>query len=559
MDVINLPRTLITIRNISMILYLQRLNNCINPNYNSHINDKTNSFEIINSFVTYLNDHEADKFSTNSLTYCLMNNNVLYDKNSVNINYNQKFKKILFDHIIHSVIFNEYGNIYGFLAYHVLISNNDYSLDVFLENVKLSLTSMKIRTIKLDELVIERIFQKTIVPLFPQLRNNLSLYSMDLIYSHAGCRYLYSYTNTNSKKTKHIQNDYFDKCLEMGLEIQQLATNGIIKKLWLKTFALPAILHYVYVNKKYIHNVNMIKEIISKPNHWSTAYEFLFSYLNNSEELLKKAKETDPKYQYYLAVLNFKNDTTLAEQELMDKCEFSNETQLNNEIDNYINNSTNYICSSSKNLVPLERIRKEQLSNILHKYFQFKMVTDEEINNNLMFDRYEISGKTFVDCKKELNSKTEINFYNQHNILNHNENTYCLSLLYSCIVGFIERNDSPNNCPIKLSNKKQIQILMQFDQIYQQFTTNRTRILLSQYGTTLKTISLISSIQKLLNNEKLYLTLKKINLTNNETFGKLGLPILSGIDCGLEIQSIHNKRDKYIMNRFKYTIKRNWQ
>ncbi|XP_051175731.1 uncharacterized protein LOC127290931 [Leptopilina boulardi] len=557
MEIANLTTTLNTIQIISITTYLHRLSSFMHLSYNLNVNLKNNNFAIINSLVNYIKIYGDHDDNTNFLTHYLLNDNVYYDETiEKKIKYNVIFKKVLFDYIIHKVIFNDFGNVYGFLAEHVRKLENYQSIDNLLKYVKLTLTYMRCETnnqkIALHELTIRRIFYETIVPLFPKVRKNLSLNSIDLIYAQAGCRYAYSschhyyYTYTlGNELNDDDENGLFDKHIEIVMAIKQLIGNGIINKLWIKIFALPAILNYVHDNRETLEDIEM-KVIISNRHYWMKAYRYLFSYLQNADELIRKTKAVDPKYQYYLAVLNFKNYTTLAKEELKTKCLITNETQLQNEIDKYINNTSNYTCLGIKNLPPLTEIYDEQFNDIMDKYYQFRKEINKE-TNVIKNRRFEINGEIFVDCK-QLSEKTV-------------NNLHCLSLLYSCIVGFIEGNpiNSINNCPIRGAIR--IKHNTKFDDISQEITTIQTRNVLSKYGTTIKTLAVMSSCQMIVNDKQIFSQLNKIDL-KNITFFELGIPQLLGIDHGLEINSMKSSNDLIkigilltnIKNKFFYFI-----
>ncbi|XP_051175733.1 uncharacterized protein LOC127290933 [Leptopilina boulardi] len=549
MEVANLTSTLHTIQMISIATYMQRLSNFLHLSYNLNVNDKNNSMAIINSFVIYLNTYEKNDIDTNFLTYWLLNDNVYYDKaNDINIKYNSMFKKMLFDHIIHHVVFNDYGNVYGFLAEHVRNSESLPTLHNLFENVVLSLNFLRIRSQNsLSDKVIRKIFNKIIVPLSLELKNNLYINSLDFIYAQAGCRFSYLINRENSIPnswlTDNERRNIFQTYLEIGLAVKQMASYKIIDKLSLKIFALPALLNYVYINKEKLRDIEMTT-IVSDKNHWTNAYDNLFSYLHNSNDLIIKTKAEDPKYQYYLAVLHFKNYTTLVKEELTKKCIFAHGTQLENEINKYINNTANYTCLGSQNLLPLEQFFKEQVNDMLHKYYQFKIKEEEEKNETITIDRYEINNKIFVNCK---------NLSEDENILE-TEHKYCLSLLYSCIVDLIEGNPinllTNDNCPI--SGGIHINEVTKFYDLIQHLTTIKTRNEFSKLGTTIRTIALMSSILRILRDEKTFWRLKNINIKNN-TFVELGIPNAAGINHGFEIHSIYSPNDVFLI---EYLIKK---
>lgn len=548
MELANLSNSSL-IETISIVTYLQRLSNYMHLSYNLKLNDANNSFAIINSFVTYLNTHGTQEVYSNFLTHWLLNDNVYYDEeNNKNIKYNKDFKKLLFDHIILTVVFVDYGNIYGFLAYHVQRTNLHQSVDTFLQLLKFSLTKMEFKTKKLNDLTIGRIFHDIILPLFPESFRNLYLNSLNFIYTQAG-HYFYR-SNFRKAQYKLISNlkkqnitglREFDKFYKTALAVEQLSISGIIDAGSLKIFALPAILHYIHLERKKVI-FQKIKYIVTDPKHWKIAYHYLLTYLQSVHDLVNLTKNADPKYQYYKAVLNFKNYSTLAKEELRDKCDFSQETRIDFEVSKYLKNPSLYSCLGSKKLLPVEKIYRTQTSNMFLKYYLFrKRIHEEELQSTLTssLNIFTIKGVKFVNCK----------------IMHKSTNSHCLSLLFACIVRMIEGipANSTNNCP--LPGVINWNDLFEFGGFYQQLTTIETRRLLSKIETTLRKVGLKASMQTAIENEQIFWNAKKIDLKSIPHW-TLGISKYPGIDYEFEINSMFRDGDLFFLEHLLEVIER---
>ncbi|XP_051175725.1 uncharacterized protein LOC127290928 [Leptopilina boulardi] len=527
MDVANLTQTINTIQMISIVTYLEKLNNYLHFNNFLDNTDLGNSIAIINSLVDYLESYESSERELNFFTHYLMTDNKLKKNSEIIQKYDRNFKRILFDHIIMSVIFEKYGNIYGFLAEIFRLNKMNLSIENLINNIDhelMNISEIKKRQVTLSETVINRLFSGTIDLLFPKSLRTNSINSIDFIYAQAGCSLYNSqlvnynyFFNLNINKQEMQNSQYiFNDCLEIGLAVEQLVIFGNIDKEALKIFALPALLNYVQVEEGNLKNLK-IKEIISNPKHLTNAYDLLFLKLQTVLYYSKYLKTMDPKYEYYLTLFHFQNQTSLAKREIMMNCDFQNDNQLEKEIINYINNPNNYSCSDGEKLVALDKLSKKERNNLLYKYHRFLNAVDNENANNqsvkINSKKFQINGEIFGDCNK---------FDSENGI----KKFHCLSLLYSCIVGIIDGNplNSSSNCPIKE--------LIRFQDIIKwnsQFITFETQLTFSQLGMSLRTLALISSMLAILNVNSNLSSRGMGNLTN------VGFPKLPAIDIGYEL------------------------
>ncbi|XP_043470761.1 uncharacterized protein LOC122504007 [Leptopilina heterotoma] len=413
MEIANLTHTLHTVQIIPNDMYLKRLYNFMLLNYLVNIRDINNSIVIINAFGVYLNEYEFHEEYSNRLTQYLLDENFMIQ---TNITYDKNFKRILYDHIICSVVFEEYGNIYGFLAEAYRRGRENQTIDRFLNNARILLSSIKKQfqysRAMLNVNLVERIFHGIIIPLFPGSRGTL-INSLDFIYAQAGSilynsalmKYNYFFDlSIDEKSPKYSSQQYiFDDCLEIGLSVQQLVISGEIPKTALEIFVLPALLNYVQTERKNLEHES-IRTIISDQKHWNKALEQLFLKMKKTLEFVNILDVFDQKYKYHLALFHYENETQFAKRMLLENCEFHDNARLEEETVNYVNNS-NYTCSENKKLLPLVEALKNRDREFLYKYyFQRKAISDDVDKNRsvtLARGRLTINGESFIVCNNK--------------------------------------------------------------------------------------------------------------------------------------------------------------
>lgn len=523
--------TLNTIQIISTVTYLQRLSNFMHLSYNLDVNDKNNSLAIINSFVNYLYINENNRNHLNFLTHWLLNDNIYFDiDNADEIQYSKYFKTILFNHIIGCVVFKNYGNVYGFMAeVYRHMKKKQQTMRIFVRNAKLKLKEINevnsLGNFVLDEDAIEIILHRMIISQFPEHRRMLNLYSMDFIYAHAGfnlynaelVEFHYNYSSTMKWGTQHIHHsDYrFDDCLEIGLAVHQLIMSGEIDRRAFRIFALPAIFYYIKTRRVELEQVE-ISEIVTNQNHWNEAYEMLFNKLKRFFSFSNTIMRRDAKYQYYLAVYNFKNYSTLAREEIVENCDLSIKEQLEVETEKYVKNPKNYTCSNDgRKLSPLDTLFKSKMNKFLYKYHNFASATDQENNSTNASAKHplRVNSEIFADCKEvqdaDMNKSNETLLAKLNKYFK--ERVHCFSLLYACTAGIVAGNEynSTNNCPVKEAIRLQDIINRMFLGLH--LTQEITRIMLASSGTSLRTLALRNSMVAILQPKELQ---KNRNLTN---------------------------------------------
>ncbi|XP_051168468.1 uncharacterized protein LOC127286165 [Leptopilina boulardi] len=576
-----------TIEMISAYTYLTRISRylIVNGNFNSYRNNAFAAINAFNTFIDYPSDYDGDQMD---LTREIIRGSDLYgEKNNEQLD--QKYLDLMFDYIVYTVVFeNKYGNIYGFLA-DIVRKKETLNIKKILKNAKnilTNLTNNRNEPIKLDSNVIHKIYHGSIVPLFPKTNRNLNLKSMDFIYAQAGWSIYNSDLIMNKtefffslNKIKSSNDNYvFDDCVEIAIAIEQLVIMGKINKKAMKIFALPALLLYVYIKRDNLKLLEM-NEIVNSEEHWTMAYELLYQHLRDTMDYLKKAFESDSKYQYYLAVHDYQDEKVLAAREILMNCKL-NINLLENEVYRYLNNSENYTClnDTGKLLKNVGKIYEQQVTKLLVSYNLFireMMYEDYDLkkknnNNETNGNNYRLrsNGKIFQFCNESMTTIFEIDFFNTLPLSRdgleklkklYNEERAkkenCLSSFLPCFAGIMEGNpiDTSINCPINGTIRSQI---IENTEIFNQFTTFDTRLALIEYGTSLRTIALKKSMLTALSREN-FIWNREINLyfDNFTNIGNFEFPV---IDRGYEIINFLTNRDYKTINDLINNVEENF-
>lgn len=605
MEIANFTHNLNTIGTIPSVVYLKRLKTFLLFNFFLNSRESNNSIAIINSLGSYLNEYEFHDEYSNRLTQYLLNDNFLTQTNAT---YEKSFKRMLTDHVISSIVFEEYGSIYGFLADVYKRGGENQRIDTFLNKTRLFLSSIRkefhTSTAILSVDLVERILNGMIIPLFPGSRGTF-INSLDLIYAQAGSilynsafvKYNYSFDLTIEENTpKYSSKQYnFDDCLEIGLSIQQLVIFKQLPKTALQTFALPALLNYIQMEKKILEN-EKIATVIADQKHWNRAFEHLFLKINKAMDFVKLLEFSDPKYNYHLALYHYENKTQFTRKLLLEECDIVNKNQLEEETWRYLNTS-NYTCSKNKTLLPLDVNLKTRDKEFLRKYFLLRKAMSEEVAKNrsvtITGGRFTINGETFTVCnafkfgnrrrvfRKSKKSKVEEkrmvsklgklkidvekllannstvkmdanearllrrltkNVENRNkesvkkNSKSKSKENHCFLMLYACMTGIMEGNriSSPNNCPIP--GALRFQDVTTWDVISAQLMTFDTRFELFKFGISMRTVALMNSMETALE-ERSNRTMNGQHLTNN-MISDIESSKFPAIDVGYEIGGI---------------------
>ncbi|XP_051154606.1 uncharacterized protein LOC127277488 isoform X1 [Leptopilina boulardi] len=375
------------VQTVSIFNYLDTLSNILFKEKYLNQNDKLKSIPIVNAVFHYLDINQTQKIfdrKTYLIKEILKDSDLYGGKENEKIDEN--FVDAFFRQIIISLVFEKY-TIYGFLAEIVRNNNNNnnnnnMTVNNLYEKIELTLLEIKIEnsSTKLSSLTINKILNYIILPLLPKPKSDMHIMSLDYIYAQAGSVFLYSseISKNNNSKDPNVEfndltknnnsDDKFQEYIAIGNAIELLATAGKINETSLKIFALPAIFYYVYNEK-----TQSIENIINNSTLVTKAYKMLFTYLNKTFENVEKAQKNNHRYQFHLAMANFKNRTTLAREIIKRKCPLVR--NLEYEVTKYKNNPDDYQCTGKENktLEDVNRLYQKQVNNIVDKYFAYEM------------------------------------------------------------------------------------------------------------------------------------------------------------------------------------------
>ncbi|XP_043470121.1 uncharacterized protein LOC122503591 [Leptopilina heterotoma] len=262
------------------------------------------------------------------------------------------FVNELFKRIITSIVFNNDTNIYGFILNEVRNSSTT-DVGILIDKMRDTLN----RT--LPSLVFERVFNDYILPLFPQPEQNLTsssvassinLTSVEFIYAQAGAMFLLSGTsNPEIEEFLHTnkKQDNFHECLHLAHIIENLIFDEKVDGEFVWIFTLPAMLYYVRNDREKLVD-ETTANIVTNPEHVQNALEQLFTYLNETIDGIISTRNNDTRYQFLLAMSDYKNRTVIARELIEEKCFLPNGTNVNDEIIRYKNNYETFSCSSKR-------------------------------------------------------------------------------------------------------------------------------------------------------------------------------------------------------------------
>ncbi|XP_051154601.1 uncharacterized protein LOC127277484 [Leptopilina boulardi] len=385
MDAANFTSPLQAVQTISIFTYLNTLSDFL---FARNFLNETNQYQpipIVNALYNYIfDDYKEYNYSTIDyhenrtkiinerkidLAGKLIEGTDLYGWKENEI-LDPTFGDAIYKHIINTLVFEKYTNIYGFLV-EIIRSSVDVKINTMYEKINFQL-SVEIfltengRETKLEPLVISHIIQDFITPLLPYPKGEMNLLAVDYVYAQAGSIFLHS-----TKRSDFTTVDGFDDYVTIAHAIENLVISGKIDKSALGIFALPALLHYVYKEKQKLRNQ---KNIINNSTLGIEAYKMLFTYLDKKFTEAEEAEKNDYRYQFHLALSNFKNRTTLAREIIRSKCSSVKENNLEDEVTKYKNNPDDYQCNSrnGKTLEDVNRLYQEQVDKIADKYFRYE-------------------------------------------------------------------------------------------------------------------------------------------------------------------------------------------
>ncbi|XP_051174964.1 uncharacterized protein LOC127290447 isoform X2 [Leptopilina boulardi] len=313
MDTFIVSNPLAAVQLILIFNYFNLLSDFLyTENYLAEVN-QNKQIPVVNAFYDYFEENHNDETMQLKLIRYLLRGSDLYGEEN-NEQIDLIFINTMFDYIISSLVFDKYGNIYGFLA-DTIRKEKNLQFDYFLIIIKETLQNATFENefgsnSKLTELSVNKIFNEIILPLFPKpMMTNLNLLSLDYIFEQAGWTYLRlgrlnnTYYNFRNSTFNNSHGNLFDEYILVGYIIESLLYHKQVDPLSLKSFALPALFYYILTEDKLKYE--SITNVIFNPDHWVKAYHNFFEYITNASIKIENQLKNDSIYQIHNAFSNF--------------------------------------------------------------------------------------------------------------------------------------------------------------------------------------------------------------------------------------------------------------
>ncbi|XP_043464450.1 uncharacterized protein LOC122499923 [Leptopilina heterotoma] len=348
--------------------------------------DRQREIPVVNGLYKYFKERPNN---TEDLIRSLLQGSDLYGEKS-DETLDEIFVNTMFDHIISSLVFSKFGNIYGFLA-EVVRKTDNLLMDNIFQKIKNNLKQSTFEnengnSSSLTPLSVDRIFTDLISPLFPKSKNtNHRLLSLDYIYAQAGSILLKSgklnaiyYSNFFTVKLDIDNETLFDEYLLIGHLLEELIIDREIENFNVTAFALPALLLYVYKEKVSLEREKMVN-IITNSQHWLKAHNYLFSFLDSTYNKITSLLKADALFNLHYELTQYKTFITLA-RHFIDEDPFCNSRTKEEKLfllSGYLKTPDSFECKDGHVLPSLQKYFIENINNILEAYknFQKKLIT----------------------------------------------------------------------------------------------------------------------------------------------------------------------------------------
>ncbi|XP_051159221.1 uncharacterized protein LOC127280340 isoform X1 [Leptopilina boulardi] len=375
-----------TVHLIPIFSYLNILSDFLYiENYLSET-DQNKEIPIVNALYEYIQDYENNTFKKGKLIRELLKGSDLYGAKDDEY-VEATFVNVMFDHIISSLVFHKYGNIYGFLA-NIFHKVNNLQIKTVLDAITLSLENASFENVygdrsKLSSLSLKRIHNDIIIPMFPIPKDNLRLLSIDYIYAQAGSMFLRAgridtnnYIKFGSSDTNTTENNLFQQYLITGHVIEKLILTDENNFQMSKAFALPALMYYVF-NSKYLFDYENMAEFISESDFWQTAYQHLFQYTTRAFKNINVELHSDYTYKMNMALSSFQSTNALIKSFV--------EKYNNFKFSLYTSYPKSFYCQYRRNQPNLNEYAKSKINNITEVYKTYELqLVEKTISKSLM-------------------------------------------------------------------------------------------------------------------------------------------------------------------------------
>ncbi|XP_051159226.1 uncharacterized protein LOC127280343 [Leptopilina boulardi] len=369
-------------------------------NYLSEI-DQNKQIPIVNALYKYLDDNQNNFENKNKLIRNLLKGSDLYGEKD-NEHFDITFVNVMFEYIISSLIFDKYGNIYGFLA-DVFCRAKCFQVNQILNMIRKNLEIALFQNEYGDEstlsnLSVNRIYNDIILPLFPRPKANLSLLSHDYIYAQAGLMFLRPgrintayYNDFESSDENLTEENLFEEYLLIGRVIEKLILSDEKNFEISKAFALPALSYYI-LNSKYLFEFENMENIISQSNFWSTAYQELFQYISKAINDPEVNLRNEYIVKMHLALSNFQSSASLLKTFQEQNCTHLAVSQQILRLPIDLHYPESYQCKFVKPVPNLKQYLMSQIYTIseLYETYDFQLV--QEVFPKSLIDNFNQDG-----------------------------------------------------------------------------------------------------------------------------------------------------------------------
>ncbi|XP_051166759.1 uncharacterized protein LOC127285035 [Leptopilina boulardi] len=394
MDTLISRSPLATVQFIPVFHYLNLLSDFLFIEEKLIAEDKNKQIPIVNALYQYLEDHHDNKTMQVKLIRHLLQGSDLYGEED-NEEVDEIFVYAMFEYIISSLVFDKYGNIYGFLAetirkvvslkFHYVLKEIKETLENAIFENEYGSTSV------LTELAVNRIYTDIILPIFPQPKTNVSILSLDYIFAQAGSMYLRRgrikntyYSNIDNNNSRYSQENLFDEYLTIGHIIRNLLDNKKMDPLILRVFALPALFYYIFPEDKVKYE--SITNLIFDPHHWEMAFHQFQEYVTSVFDQIEDQLKNDYIYKLHLGFSHFQNRYSMAKSIVDSNCNFLSDKLRESKIVDYVQLSVNIKCSPTVVLPNLNDLYKDQIHNLAELYGNYDLEITKQCFKQYLFD-----------------------------------------------------------------------------------------------------------------------------------------------------------------------------
>ncbi|XP_051160076.1 uncharacterized protein LOC127280834 [Leptopilina boulardi] len=416
--------------------------------------DQNKQIPIVNALYEYLDDHQNNKFKKAELIRALLQGSDMYGAN-IGEHVDVTFVNVMFDYIISSLVFDKYGNIYGFLA-DVFCKVENLQFEKVLNIIRINLQNASFdneygSSSTLSDLSVARIYNDIILPLFPQPNDSLNLLSLDYIYAQAGSMFLRAgrinsnnYINFESNTTYLTEDNLFNEYLVIGHVIESFILTDEKNVDMLKAFALPALTYSIF-NYKHLFANDNTANLISDSTFWHSAYVYLFQYTTACFDAIEDKLKNDYTLKIYSALLRFQSCSAFANDIIEHHCP---KLDIQERIFKFLFFSYYpfpFRCKIDESLLNPKEYFKNQMNNITELYETFEL---QLVQNNFPKALLQIIEREKVIVKLLVPNNLVLN----HNI---HESEY---LSYDILEFFFPHNLSANYYILKRENSNVILI-----------------------------------------------------------------------------------------------------